>query len=106
MKKHFDDIKANLSDALELPLDITLDLPKICIIGNKEVSINNHKGIIEYGSKLIRINSKIGIIKVIGSYLEIKNILAEEILIIGDIENIEIISLEWSNASYKNMELF
>ena len=90
MKKSIDDIKTNLSEALELPIDITLDLPKIIIVGNKEISIFNHKGIIEYTSLMIRINSRI--IKVIGEDLEIKNILTEEILIVGNIENVEIIS--------------
>lgn len=92
MKKSIDDIKTNLSEALELPLDITLDLPKIIVIGNKEVSVFNHKGIIEYNNHMIRINSRIGIIKVLGENLEIKNILTEEILIVGNIDNIEIIS--------------
>lgn len=92
MKKKMEDIKINLSEALELPLDITLDLPKISIIGNKEVSIVNHKGIIEYTNTMVRINSKIGILKIIGYDLEIKNILMEEILITGFIEKIEILS--------------
>lgn len=92
MKKNMEDMKANLSEALELPLDIALDLPKITLIGNKEASIFNHKGIIEYTKTLIRINSRIGIIKITGSDLEIKNILIEEILLIGVIEKIEIIS--------------
>lgn len=91
MKKNID-IKTNLSEALELPLEITLDLPRITLIGNKEAIIFNHKGIIEYTSGSIRINSKIGIIKVTGVDLEIKNILSEEILIAGNIENVEIIS--------------
>lgn len=91
MKKKIEDIKVNLSEALELPLDITLDLPKISIIGNKEVSVVNHKGIIEYSSSMIRINSKIGILKIIGYELEIKNILMEEILVSGFIEKIEIL---------------
>jgi len=92
MKKNIDDIKTNLSEALELPLDISLDLPKIIIIGNRECSIFNHKGIIEYTNQTIRVNSRIGIIKLIGDNLEIKNILLEEILVVGNIENVEIIS--------------
>lgn len=91
MKKNTN-LKANLSEALELPIEITLDLPKITLIGNKEAIVFNHKGIIEYTERLVRINSKIGIIKVIGCNLEIKNILSEEILIIGILESIEIIS--------------
>lgn len=91
MKKKVEDIKINLSEALELPMDITLDLPKISLTGNREASIINHKGIIEYSDLMIRINSKIGIIKIIGYDLEIKNILMEEILIMGLIEKIEIL---------------
>lgn len=85
-------LKNNISDALELPIEITMDLPKITLIGNQEANIFNHKGIIEYSSILIRINSKIGIIKVMGSDLEIKNILSEEISIVGLIDSIEILS--------------
>ncbi|MBC8588379.1 sporulation protein YqfC [Paratissierella segnis] len=92
MKKKVEDIKINLSEALELPMDITLDLPKISLTGNREASIINHKGIIEYSDLMIRINSKIGIIKIIGYDLEIKNILMEEILVTGLIEKIEILS--------------
>jgi sporulation protein YqfC len=92
MKKNIENIKANLSEALELPMDIALDLPRITIVGSIEVNIFNHKGIIEYDNQIIRVNSRIGIIKVIGSQLEIKNILSEEILIVGNIEKVEILS--------------
>lgn len=91
MKKNMDDLKLTLTDALELPLDIALDLPKITILGNKKVDISNHKGIIEYTEELIRINSKIGIIKISGNSMTIKNILLEEINIDGNIEKVEII---------------
>lgn len=92
MKKKIEDIKINISEKLELPMDITMDLPKISLIGNREVSIANHKGIIEYTSDIIRINSKIGILKIMGFEMEIKNILMEEILISGYIDSIQIIS--------------
>lgn len=92
MSKNIQNFKLNLSDALELPLDVALDIPKITIIGDLKVDIENHKGIIEYTSELIRINSKIGIIKIIGEDLEIKNIFSEEININGRVENVEIIN--------------
>ena len=38
-------IKEKISDALELPKDITLDIPKIVILGTDSVSIENHKGL-------------------------------------------------------------
>lgn len=91
MKKDKDNLKLTLTNALELPLDVALDLPKIIIIGDRQVDITNHKGIIEYTSQLIRINSKIGIIKITGQSLEISNILIEEININGSIKGVEII---------------
>lgn len=91
MKKS-NNIKTNISEALELPIEITMDLPKITLIGNQEAIIFNHKGIIEYTSTLIRINSKSGIIKVVGNDLEIKNILSEEIYVVGIIDLVEILS--------------
>lgn len=91
MKKS-NNIKTNISEALELPIEITMDLPKITLIGNQEVTIFNHKGIIEYTSTLIRINSRSGIIKVVGNDLEIRNILSEEIYLVGVIDLVEILS--------------
>jgi sporulation protein YqfC len=91
MKRNIDNLKVNLSDALELPMDIALDIPKITIIGNVEINITNHRGIIEYNSNLIRINTKIGIIKLRGQDMVIRNILSEEITVSGTIESTEII---------------
>lgn len=91
MKKNINNLKLNLSDALELPMDIALDIPKITIIGNMNINIANHRGIIQYKPDLIRINTKIGIVKLLGSEMIIKNILSEEITIDGIIESIEII---------------
>lgn len=92
MKKGIDDFKMSLTDALELPLDVALDLPKIILVGNVKINISNHKGIIEYTNELIRINSKIGMIKITGKTLEIKNVLMEEITVNGFIDKVEIIS--------------
>lgn len=90
--KKTSNLKTNISEALELPVEITMDLPKITIIGNQEAIVFNHKGIIEYTSRLIRINSRSGIIKVVGNELEIRNILSEEISIVGIIDSVEILS--------------
>ncbi|WP_352419852.1 sporulation protein YqfC [Proteiniborus sp.] len=89
MKKKIDDIKSNVSEILELPKDIMLDFPKITLIGNLQLYIENHKGIIEYGSLRIRINTNAGIIRVLGKNMVIKTIVTEEIIIVGEIESVE-----------------
>lgn len=82
-------IKENVSDALEIPKDILLDLPRITLIGNLQVSIENHKGIIEYSNEYIRVKIKDGVIKVSGMDLVIKTIITEEIIITGKIASID-----------------
>ncbi len=64
-----DSFKYNVSEALELPKDVVLDLPKIIMTGNIGLTISNHKGIIEYTQEILRINSSIGIIKIWGELI-------------------------------------
>ena len=66
-----------------------LDLPKITLVGNLQLYIENHKGIIEYSTGLIRINTKSGILVVTGSDLSIRTIVIEEIIVVGRIDKVE-----------------
>ncbi|MGE5633219.1 MAG: sporulation protein YqfC [Caulobacteraceae bacterium] len=78
-------IREKLSNAFELPKDIVLDVSKVIIIGTSQVTIENHKGIIEYNEELIRVNTGSGIMKLCGKNLSIKQIFQEEITITGEI---------------------
>jgi sporulation protein YqfC len=91
-KKDVKDIKEKVSDILELPREIILDVPKLIFIGNKDLSIENYKGIIEYSDKLIRVNTNSHMLKITGQKLEIKTITAEEIIIAGEISTVEFIA--------------
>ncbi len=84
-----ENLKANISEALEIPKDILLDLPKVTFIGNLQVNIENHKGIVEYSNDNVRIKIKDGILKVSGMDLVIKTIVTEEIIISGKIASID-----------------
>lgn len=89
MDSKSDIIKKGIADLLELPRDIVLDLPKITLVGNLQLYIENHKGIIEYSTGLIRINTKSGILVVTGSDLIIRTIVIEEIIVVGRIDKVE-----------------
>lgn len=82
-------IKEKMAEMLVLPKEIVLDLPKISMIGNTQIFIENYKGIIEYDTERIRINTSKGLIKIFGEDLYINTITTEEIFITGDISNIE-----------------
>jgi sporulation protein YqfC len=63
-----------------------LDLPKITLIGNLQLYIENHRGIIEYRPEDIRISVSTGELEVIGRELVIRNISREEIYLDGVIQ--------------------
>ena len=86
------EIKKSLAELLELPKDVMLDLPKIILVGQLQVYIENHKGILEYTTTRIRINTKSGVLRITGTNLLIKNIVVEEIVIVGNINNVEFIN--------------
>lgn len=89
INKNKTSIKEKMSEFLELPKEIILDLPKITIYGNNNVLIENYKGIIEYENERLRINTKEGIIRVVGKKLFIKEITSEDLLIYGELTSVE-----------------
>jgi len=91
-EKNKKDIKEKLAEAFVLPKEIVLDLPKLTLTGNNQICIENYKGIIEYDSERIRINSAKGLIKILGKNLEINTITNEELFITGQISNIEFLN--------------
>ena len=72
-----------LVDKFDLPAEIVMDIPKIIITGNKEITIENHKGISNFEKNLIKVNSKVGNINIEGSDFEILYIGGSTISITG-----------------------
>lgn len=64
-------VKENISEKLELPRDIVLNLPKITITGDNEIIIENHKGVVLFEEKQVKVNSGVGMISISGSNFEI-----------------------------------
>jgi sporulation protein YqfC len=82
-------IKRKISDALDLPRDIILNIPRVTITGRIAVFLENHKGIVEYDSQSVKINTPVGIVSITGEDLLIKIIIADEITIEGRITAVE-----------------
>ena len=95
MKKIFQvnqNIKKKLVNTLELPKEIIFNLPLVTVIGNEEINIENYKGVIEYSTKKIRINTECGVLKINGEKLSFKQITSENIIVTGVIQKLEYIS--------------
>lgn len=86
MKKKF---RENISDIFDLPKDTFVDLPKIILTGNREIYVENYRGILEYTDSIIRLNIGANALKVCGEELDIRAIGEEDITLNGTISSIE-----------------
>lgn len=84
-------IRRNMTDALELPREVVLNLPLISITGREELCIENYKGVVEYGEERIRINTGVGVLKIEGKKLFLKHITSENVIITGGIYKLEFV---------------
>lgn len=76
---------------LDIPKEIMLDLPKITVIGDIQLYLENHRGIIEYTKEQVRISISIGELVVTGEELVLRNILPDEIYLDGRIKTVSIV---------------
>lgn len=75
--------KEKVVEMLNLPKDVTLNMPVINMEGKTGVYIENYKGIIAYTDDSITINTAVGLLHVTGKGLSIKSITSEDIIIKG-----------------------
>lgn len=85
VRKHSREIQEKLLRALELPDDVVLDLPKVTVIGDIQIYLENHRGIIAYSPTVVRIAVSIGEIQIDGEGLFIRTINRDEIYLEGRI---------------------
>jgi sporulation protein YqfC len=82
-------LKSKFIEALDLPKDVVLDLPRVTVTGKVGVLIESHRGIVEYVPEKVSINTSIGLLVIKGDGLFIKYVLADEIFIEGRVKYIE-----------------
>jgi sporulation protein YqfC len=84
-------LKEKFAEMLDLPKEIVLNIPKVTIVGDRDMMIENYKGVMEYEDTRIRVNTGTGVVKVTGTRLLIREITSEDIIISGDIHALEFI---------------
>jgi len=85
-------IRSWMTKQLDLPEDVMMDLPRITMIGQIHIYIENHNGLLTFTEKEIRLLLKQGQLLVKGQSLVIKTILPEEILVEGKIDEVMFIN--------------
>ncbi len=55
MSKKFYNARETVADKLDLPRDIILNQPKIIVTGNEEITIENHRGVVVFEEKVVKL---------------------------------------------------
>lgn len=85
-KKWTNRLRKWMAIKMELPADVTMDLPRITMVGQLHIYIENHKGLLIFTDNELRLLLKQGQLLIKGKSFVIKTILPEEILLEGKIE--------------------
>ena len=78
-----------LDEILEIPVELSTDIPKVTIVGFERVLIENYRGILEYQDYFVRVNTHIGILNINGFNLNLEEMTTDDLLITGKIESID-----------------
>ncbi len=81
-----------MTEKMDLPEDVMMDLPRITMIGQIHIYIENHRGLLTFADNEVRLLLKQGQLLIKGEQFVIKIILPEEILLQGKV--VEVIYLD------------
>ena len=82
-------IREKIAEITDIPKDFLMNMPRITLLGNRELHIDNYKGLLEYTNELISVASTNKIIVVKGNGLIITRIVEKSVYIGGSILSVE-----------------
>ena len=92
--KKLEQMKNWLTKQIDLPVDVLMDLPRITLVGQVHIYIENHRGLLVFSDKEVRLLLKHGQLLIKGQSFVIKTILPEELLLEGIIEQVTFVEDE------------
>ena len=74
---------------LDLPQDVILDMPRVTMMGNLQVVVENHHGVKFFTDEFLSLALVQGSLEIHGKHLSIRTILTDIVLIEGQIQAIK-----------------
>jgi sporulation protein YqfC len=73
---------------LDMPHDLTMEMPRITMIGQLQMYIENHRGVLWFSNQELRLLLTKGQLLIRGNNLVIRAILPEEVLVEGVVDQV------------------
>ena len=78
-----------VAELFDLPADVVAGLPRLEMVGSRQLYVEHHAGILAYSEEQIDVNTAAGVLRVRGGGLSLLAMTAEELRIGGSIAAVE-----------------
>ena len=78
-----------VAELFDLPADVVAGLPRLEMVGSRQLYVERHTGILSYSQELIDVNTSGGVLRVKGEGLTLVAMTGEELRISGSISSVE-----------------
>lgn len=78
---------------LDVPQDVTMDLPRITMIGNMQLLIENYRKVLHFSDNLLRLSLSRGQLEIHGQNLTIRGIWTDEVMVEGHVTELKYIDI-------------
>lgn len=93
-------IREKIAEMTDIPKDFMMNLPRVTILGNREIYVDNYKGLLQYSQNIISLATTNKIIIIKGEGLLITRIVENAIFVGGNI-----LSVEYASKNNKNEKI-
>ena len=84
-RKRRERVLDSVAELFDLPADVVAGLPRLEMVGSRQLYLEHHTGILSYSDTQIDANTSAGVLRVTGKGLSLLAMTAEELRIGGEI---------------------
>lgn len=88
-RKEIGGVLSAVAELFDLPADVVAGLPRLEMVGDRQLYLERHTGILAYNQEQIDVNTAGGVLRVRGARLTLLAMTAEEVRIGGRIDGVE-----------------
>ena len=85
-------ILSSVAELFDLPPDVVAGLPRLELVGNRQLYLERHTGLLAYSETQIDANTPYGVLRIRGEGLNLVAMTREELRIGGRIDSVEWVS--------------
>ena len=82
-------VLSTVAELFDLPADVVAGLPRLELVGSRQLYLEHHTGILSYSQEQVDANTPTGVLRVRGSNLTLLAMTAGELRIGGHIDAVE-----------------